>query len=211
MFCCVSGACSGFPPGDRSRCTDGLVRLERSPLVEIDSWEFERAATAADTVPQGRMDAVAMYGGDVLSSQFAYDDPIAGYRRALRRTFVRLATTVLEDPPLRAAADDLVGLARRAWAHAPEDDLVCRLAAGMLTRLGYRAEAAEMVEATARSLDEMGYDGEAFKCSCSLREDAASTAWRLRRALSAARARCPRQPKAIAELRRGEQAEWRIL
>ena len=153
----------GLPARGPITCTDGLVRLERSPLVEIDSWEFERAATAADTVPQRRMDAVAMYEGDVLSSQFAYDDPIAGYRRALRRTFVRLATTVLEDPPLRAAADDLVGLARRAWAHAPDDDLVCRLAAGMLTRLGYRAEAAEMVEATARSLDEMGYDGEAFR------------------------------------------------
>jgi DNA-binding SARP family transcriptional activator len=153
----------GLPAGGPVNCTGGVVRLERSPLLEVDSWEFERAATRAESDPVWRMEAASRYRGDVLASQFAYDDPISEYRRTVRRRFLRLAAAVLDDPPRSAGADDVADLARRAWAIAPDDEALCRQAAATLTRLGCRAEAGEMVDATRRALDELGFDGERFR------------------------------------------------
>jgi hypothetical protein len=48
--------------------------------------------------PHAKVAATDCYQGDVLSDQFAYD-AVAGYRRHLRRLFLRVATAVLEDPP----------------------------------------------------------------------------------------------------------------
>jgi DNA-binding SARP family transcriptional activator len=144
-------------------CTEGVVRLERSPDVEVDSWEFETLAARADTGPDTRAAAVALYRGEVLSVQFAYDDTVAAYRRALRRTFLDLATALLADPPDGFDVDDLASLARRAWRAAPGDDRVCLAAVRTLARLGHRAEARELLDATARALLEVGVDGEGFR------------------------------------------------
>jgi hypothetical protein len=140
-------------------CTEGLVRLEPSAQLEIDSWEFERLAGDVET----RAEAVARYRADVLSTQFAYDDTVAAYRRALRRTFLRLATGVLEDPPSPMTVGDLAELARLACRLARDDERVCRAGAGALVRLGLRAEAWEVVAATAGELDALGLDGAAFR------------------------------------------------
>jgi DNA-binding SARP family transcriptional activator len=152
----------GLPVGGPISCTDGLVRLERSPLLEVDSWEFERAVTRAEAAPEARIHAALGYRGDVLSGQFAYDDTVTSYRRSLRRQFLRLAMSVLDHPPVDGDEQQLASLARRAWSLAPEDDTVCRAVVGALGRLGHRAEACELVAGTARALDELGLDGEEF-------------------------------------------------
>jgi hypothetical protein len=99
----------------------------------------------------------------VLASQFAYDDTVGIYRRSLRRQFLRLATSLLDDPPADAVADDLAALARRAWRLAPEDESLCRAAVRTLARLGHRAEARELIEGTVRALNEVGLDGIEFR------------------------------------------------
>jgi DNA-binding SARP family transcriptional activator len=153
----------GLPAGGPITCTEGLVRFGRSADVEIDSWEFERAAAAAVAESSARAGAVERYTDDVLASQFAYDDTVASYRRSLRRQFLRLATSVLDDPPDGADAEDLAALARRAWRLAPEDESLCRAAVRTLARLGHRAEARELIEGTVRALDEVGLDGVEFR------------------------------------------------
>jgi DNA-binding SARP family transcriptional activator len=153
----------GLPADGPISCAKDVVRLERSPLLEVDSWEFEELAATTATTPDLRAAAVAAYGSDFLSVQFAYDDTVAAYRRRLRRTFLELATALLADPPDGADASSLAGLARRAWRTAPDDDRVCLTAVRTLVRLGHRAEARELADATARALRERGLDGEGFR------------------------------------------------
>jgi DNA-binding SARP family transcriptional activator len=153
----------GFSAEGPITCTAGAVRLERSPDVQVDSWEFEALAARADTEPGARPAAVALYRSEVLSVQFAYDDTVAAYRRALRQSFLDLATALLVDPPDGFDVDDLASLARRAWRTAPGDDGVCLAAVRALAWVGRRAEARELVDATARALLEDGVDGEAFR------------------------------------------------
>lgn len=141
----------GFPAGGPISCTEGVVRLERSHRLEVDSWEFETLAARAGTRPELTGAAVAAYPSDFLSVQFAYDDTVAEYRRRLRRTFLNLATALLADPPDRVDGDTLAGLARRAWRTAPDDDGICLAAARTLERLGYHAEARELVDSVAHA------------------------------------------------------------
>jgi hypothetical protein len=119
----------GFPAGGPISCAEGVVRLERSPRLEVDSWEFETLAARAATKPDLRGAAVTAYPGDFLPVQFAYDDTLAEYRRHLRRTFLDLVTALLAGPP--------------------DDHGVCLAAARTLDRLGYHAEARELVDAVA--------------------------------------------------------------
>jgi hypothetical protein len=121
----------GFPAGGPISWAEGVVRLQRSPRLEVDSWEFEALAAGAGTRPDLRGAAVAAYRGDFLSVQFAYDDTVAEHRRRLRRTFLNLATALLADPP--------------------DDHGVCLAAARTLMRLGYDAEAQELVDTVARA------------------------------------------------------------
>jgi DNA-binding SARP family transcriptional activator len=153
----------GLSVGGPIECADGVVRLDRSSHLEVDSWEFERLAVGADQRPEARAAAVDAYSGDVLSVQFAYDDNVAAYRRAVRRTFLRLATAMLADPPADACADALAAVARRAWNLAPDDDDVCLAAVRTLAGIGRHAEARELVESTARALGEIGVDSETFR------------------------------------------------
>jgi DNA-binding SARP family transcriptional activator len=153
----------GLPADGPISCAAGMVRLERSHRLEVDSWEFETLVARTGTRPDLRAAAVAAYGSDFLSVQFAYDDTVAAYRRRLRRTFLDLATALLADPPDGADAGALAGLARRAWRTAPDDEGVCLAAVRALSRLGYRAEARELVDVTARALRERGLDGDGFR------------------------------------------------
>jgi DNA-binding SARP family transcriptional activator len=141
----------GFPADGPISCAEGVVRLERSPRLEVDSWEFETLAARAGTSPDLRGAAVAAYPGDFLSVQFAYDDTAAEYRRRLRRTFLNLAIALLAAPPDRVDGDTLAGLARRAWRAAPDDGDVCLAAARTLMRLGYQAEARELLDTVANA------------------------------------------------------------
>ena len=113
-------------------CTDGLVRLERSAELTIDSWEFERLAARAESCPAERRAAIAAYGGDVLSVQLAYDDNVESYRRALRRRFVRLARAVLAEPPGDLDDEAVTGLALHVTAVVPDDDELARVASRVL-------------------------------------------------------------------------------
>jgi DNA-binding SARP family transcriptional activator len=134
----------GQPADGPISCTEGIVRLEASSTLEVDAWTFERAAEAAAR-PHDRRAATALYTGDLLSEQFAYDDTVTAYRRFLRRTFVRLACSVLSLPPDDLAEDDRAELARRCWRLAPDDEELTKVAAATIGALGHRAEAAEMV------------------------------------------------------------------
>ena len=69
-----------------------------------------------------RVDAATRYRADVLSTQFAYDDTVAVYRRALRRIFLRLAVELLDDPTSGMGDDDLASLARLACQLVPDDE-----------------------------------------------------------------------------------------
>src|SRR5262249_31176156 len=129
----------GSRPTDHIHCAGGVVRLDASSNLLVDGWEFERSAAQPD--PAAIADALAAYGGDVLTAQFAYDDSVENYRRRLRRTFSRLAATVLTDPQPQWHDDDLAALARRASSIAPDDDDVCVGVVRTLARLGHRAEA----------------------------------------------------------------------
>jgi DNA-binding SARP family transcriptional activator len=140
-------------------CTEGLVRMDVSPQLGVDSWEFERLATDATT----RVEAATRYRADVLSTQFAYDDTVAVYRRALRRTFLRLAIELLDDPTCGMGDDDLASLARLACQLVPDDENVSRAGARTLARLGLHAEAREVLAVSAAALDELGLDGAAFR------------------------------------------------
>ena len=153
----------GFSADGPIGCTAGVVRLERSPDLEVDSWEFEAFAARAHTGPDARAAAVGRYHSDFLSVQFAYDDTVAVYRRALHRMFLDLATALLTDPPEGFDVDDLAALARRAWRAAPSDEGVGFAAVRTLARLGHRAEARELLDATARALLEVGGDGDGFR------------------------------------------------
>jgi hypothetical protein len=93
-------------------CTEGVVRLDRSPALTIDSWDFEALAARADATAA----AVNAYEGDVLPIQFAYDDTVAAYRLWLRRTFLRLATGLLAAPPEGLDPEAVAALARRVDA-----------------------------------------------------------------------------------------------
>ena len=152
----------GLPADEPITCAEGVVRLERSHRLEIDSWEFETLAARTDSA-ELRNAAIAAYRSDFLSVQFAYDDTVAAYRRRLRRTFLDLATALLADPPDGVDGDSLAALARRAWRTAPDDDGVCLAAVRTLVRLGHRAETRELVDVTARALGERGLDGDGFR------------------------------------------------
>jgi hypothetical protein len=93
-------------------CAEGMVRLDRSPTLTIDSWDFEALAARSDATAA----AVNAYDGDVLPVQFAYDDTVAAYRLWLRRTFLRLATAVLATPPPSLDPAAIAALARRVDA-----------------------------------------------------------------------------------------------
>ena len=153
----------GFSADGPITCVEGVVRVDRSPVVQIDSWEFERLAARADDRPEARAQAVAAYRGEVLSVQFAYDDTVSAYRGSLRRTFLRLATAVLVDPSHNLEAEALAALARRTWHAAPDDDGVCVAVARTLASLGDKAEARDLIDRTARALIEVGLDGDAFR------------------------------------------------
>ena len=152
----------GLPADEPITCAEGVVRLERSHRLEIDSWEFETLAARTDSA-ELRNAAIAAYRSDFLSVQLAYDDTVAAYRRRLRRTFLDLATALLADPPDGVDGDSLAALARRAWRTAPDDDGVCLAAVRTLVRLGHRAETRELVDVTARALGERGLDGDGFR------------------------------------------------
>jgi DNA-binding SARP family transcriptional activator len=149
----------GLAPNGPISCNEGVVRLERAPHLVIDSWEFERLAERVET----RLDAIAAYGGDVLSAQFAYEDTVDAYGRSLRRTFLRLATAVLSSTTGELGDEQLAALARRAWAIAPHDEGVSLAAIRTLARLGHRAEACELLDGTVNSLADLGFDGDGFR------------------------------------------------
>jgi DNA-binding SARP family transcriptional activator len=153
----------GLPAGVPISCTDDVVRLAATPHVEIDSWEFAQRAALAGTRKEMAATAVIAYTGDVLAVQYAYDDTIEAYRRSLRRTFLGLAATVLADPAPGIEPCDLAAVARRAALLAPEDDTLCLAAAATLRRLGHHAEARQLVEDTARVLDDLGLDSDELR------------------------------------------------
>jgi DNA-binding SARP family transcriptional activator len=145
----------GLPVAGPITCAQGVVRLDRSGAVQVDAWEFERAAAR----PGGGGEApLAAYGEGLLTHQFGYDDTIEAYRRSLRATFVRLATNLLGDPPAGMAPEALADLAHRAWRHAPDDQVLCLHAVRALVGNGLRAEARELVNGTVQALDDLGVD-----------------------------------------------------
>jgi DNA-binding SARP family transcriptional activator len=146
----------GLPVAGPITCADGLVRLDRGGAVQVDAWEFERAADRTESAE--RVQALAAYGEGLLSHQFGYDDTIEAYRRALRATFVRLATGVLAEPPVGIAPEALADLARRAWRHAPDDQVLCLHAVRALAGNGLAAEARELVSGTVQALTDLGID-----------------------------------------------------
>jgi hypothetical protein len=82
----------GLPAGGPISCVDDMVRLEATPWLEIDSWEFARHAALALKLQADAAAAAERYTGDVLSVQFAYDDTIELYRCQLARMFCCLTT-----------------------------------------------------------------------------------------------------------------------
>jgi DNA-binding SARP family transcriptional activator len=153
----------GFAAGGPISCVDDMVRLEAGPFLEIDSWEFIRLAALAATRPAAAVEAVAGYAGDVLTVQFAYDDPIEAYRSDLRRTFLRLAAALLANPPEGIDAGELAAIARKAARLAPDDEEICLAAAATLTDLGDAVEARHLVEATSCAVEELGIDSAPFR------------------------------------------------
>jgi DNA-binding SARP family transcriptional activator len=153
----------GLPVDGPIRCIEGLVRLERSDALDIDSWAFDRAAVDAGRDPRLRLDAIDRYTGDVLSEQFAYDDVITGYRAQLRHRFLGLATAVLDDRSGEADVDRRTELARQVAHRAPEDEALCRAATRVLVDAGHPTEARNLVDITARALGDLGLDGDAFR------------------------------------------------
>ena len=153
----------GLPAGGPISCTEGIVRLEPSPDVQVDAWIYGDILTRAATNPDLRPAALAAYAGDVLSVQFAYDDTVTEYRLELRRSFLRLATSVLADPPGRIDVDELAVLARRVSRAAPDDDNACLASVGALVRVGHRTEARELIDVTARALLDLGVCDEEFR------------------------------------------------
>jgi DNA-binding SARP family transcriptional activator len=153
----------GLPADGPIRCAEGVVRLEASPHLVVDSWEFDRLATDPHPKPDAVAKALAVYGGDVLTVQYAYEDAVESYRRRLRRTFLRLATVVLADPPAALRDEELAALARRSWKIAPDDDGLCVGVVRTLTRLGHRAEARDVLDGTACALSQAGLDGDGFR------------------------------------------------
>jgi DNA-binding SARP family transcriptional activator len=146
----------GLPVAGPITCADGIVRLDRGGAVQVDAWEFERAA---DRTGDGQaLATLEAYSDGLLTHQFGYDDTIEAYRRALRATFLRLATRLLGDPPAGTAPEALAGLARRAWRHAPDDQVLCLHALRALVGNGLRAEARELVSGTVQALTDLGID-----------------------------------------------------
>jgi DNA-binding SARP family transcriptional activator len=145
----------GLPVTGPITCADGVVRLDRDGPVVVDSWEFE---DAAGTGGPGSWDAVRRFPGEVLSHQFAYDDTIEAYRRELRSTFLRLASSLLADPPGGSDPEDVVAVAQRAWRLAPDDESLCLLAVDALLGHGRTAEARELVRGTEQALTDLGLD-----------------------------------------------------
>ena len=66
----------GLPAGGPVSCIDDMVRLEPTPQLEVDSWEF--SATPPSPPPSRRQPGRRSPStrGDVLAVQFAYDDTI---------------------------------------------------------------------------------------------------------------------------------------
>jgi DNA-binding SARP family transcriptional activator len=149
----------GLPVDGPITCTEGIVRLEPTPQLEVDAWEFERRAADPETAAA----ALRAYGGDVLVQQFAYDDVVDAYRRAVRQVFLRAATAALTEVPGQLAGEDRADVARRLWETAPDDDTVCRLVAATLAATGQRAEAIDLVDRTASLLVDLGLDGQRFQ------------------------------------------------
>jgi DNA-binding SARP family transcriptional activator len=146
----------GLPVAGPITCADGLVRLDRGGAMQVDAWEFERAA---DRTGDGQALATLLaYREGLLTHQFGYDDTIEAYRRALRTTFLRLATRLLGDPPAGTAPEALADLARRAWRHAPDDQVLCLHALRALVGNGLLAEARELVSGTVQALTDLGID-----------------------------------------------------
>jgi DNA-binding SARP family transcriptional activator len=146
----------GLPVTGPITCADGVVRLDRGGAVEVDAWEFDRAADEPGAPPP--LPTLTAYGEGLLTHQFTYDDTIEAYRRALRATFVRLATKLLGDPPAGIAPGALADLARRAWRQAPDDQVLCLHAARALVGNGLSAEARELVRGTVEALTDLGLD-----------------------------------------------------
>jgi DNA-binding SARP family transcriptional activator len=98
----------------------------------------------------------------VLSHQFAYDDTIETFRRQLRSTFLRLASSILADPPGGSDPDDVIALAQRVGRVAPDDESLCLLAVNALLGQGREAEARELVRGTEQALANLGIDPSDF-------------------------------------------------
>jgi DNA-binding SARP family transcriptional activator len=148
----------GLPAAGPITCAEGVVRLDRGDAVSVDAWDFERAAARPTDDPTAVRALLAAYGDGLLTHQFAYDDTIEAHRRALRATFLRLATKVLAAPPAGTAPDGLVDLARRATRQAPEDQVLCLHAVRALVAHGLTAEARELVSGTVGALTDLGLD-----------------------------------------------------
>jgi DNA-binding SARP family transcriptional activator len=146
----------GLPVAGPITCADGIVRLDRGGAVQVDAWEFERAA--ARTGDGQALATLEAYREGLLTHQFGYDDTIEAYRRALRATFLRLATRLLGDPPTGTAPEALTDLARRAWRNAPDDQVLCLHALRALVGNGLLAEARELVSGTVQALTDLGID-----------------------------------------------------
>jgi DNA-binding SARP family transcriptional activator len=127
--------------------------------VVVDSWEFENAA---GTGGSGSWDTIGRFPREVLSHQFAYDDTIETYRRQLRSTFLRLASSILADPPGGSDPDDVIALAQRVGRVAPDDESLCLLAVNALLGQGREAEARELVRGTEQALANLGIDPSDF-------------------------------------------------
>ena len=146
----------GLPIAGPITCADGMVRLDRGGAIQVDAWEFERSA---DRTGEGdALATLAAYREGLLTHQFGYDDTIEAYRRALRTTFLRLATRLLGNPPAGTAPEALADLARRAWRHAPDDQVLCLHALRALVGNGLLAEARELVSGTVQALTDLGID-----------------------------------------------------
>jgi DNA-binding SARP family transcriptional activator len=142
-------------------CTDGQIRIDPEGVV-VDSWAFERAAEPDASRAGGAWTAIRRYPADVLTEQFAYEGPIDEYRRELRATFLRLASTVLADHRAWTDAEAVAALARRATRLAPDDEHLSLLAAQALLDLNRPRQAWAVVDATAHALIDLGIDGRPF-------------------------------------------------
>jgi DNA-binding SARP family transcriptional activator len=142
-------------------CAEGQIRVDPSGVI-VDGWEFEQAAEPGAIRDGGAWPAIQRYPADVLTAQFAYEGPIDEYRRELRATFLRLASTVLADHRSWTDPEAVAALARRATRLAPDDEHLSLLAAQALLDLSRPRQARAVVDATLGALVDLGIDDQPF-------------------------------------------------